>query len=300
MTEFIWGKTFPMAQFKNVPFDDILHGSQVATRTTFFADRNKVAWVDSVKCAYTNRHSNKNYSSWQSVSTMGFFRNSGGYLQPYRAVRSVNKKPWVFATPEPVFHFFQEDRQGDVELISKFREVCGDFLNIKSLYDVYPMAEVMGVDRFEHLPANLRPYMRTLDWNEFLTNAFGKTRVNSTFIKHAEVAEPFAISMAYEFRGLVSDKALIDYIPNLEFNDELMDNFHSFNPALRDVLKVLSKKELNNLMSSTFDLHTTHSIQRISNVLNYEKTRRRAGMEPRKFSRLPVEIKSWKDLTRVV
>jgi hypothetical protein len=274
MGEIVWAKTHEHRDhlkghtYGEVPAD---------TRITVFADKNKVCMVDSTMIIGANRSSGKYYYRWRSVSSVGFFRNRAGHLQPYRAVRPLKQSAWNSYYPETAFYYLEEDDAVAGEPMKAFREACKQYLHLRGAYDLYPMARVMEMpERFSLLPANLRPYMRVTDWTEFMTGAFGKSRVTSDLIKAAQETEPYIVSIAREFRGLVPDKEIVDFIKRSKFDEEMMNEFNPHTPRLRAVLRLLNDKSRLELIASPLDLEGTRSIQLVSSRTQYWKNNQQA------------------------
>lgn len=289
MGEIVWAKTrewrdhLESHTYGQVPAD---------SRTTIFASPDKVAMVEGVMMVGANRNSDKKYYFWRSVSSVGFFRNRAGNLQPYRARRPVKAKSWTSYYPETSFFYLEEEEIMPVESVREFRKACKEHLGLTSVYDLYPMAEVIGLpERFSLLPANLRPHMRTTDWNEYLTSAFGKTRVTPEFVKAAKNTEPYVLSLAHEFRGLVPEKTLVKFVQNTHFNDELMEKFIPHTPKIRLVLKGMDERSRVRLIGEPIDVRNTCLIKTISN--NFASTNRFA---PKKVS-IKGAVGTWKELT---
>lgn len=262
MGEIVWAKTIERREglehhtYGVVPAD---------TRMTIFASKDKVALVDATMLIGANRNSDKKYYAWQSVSSMGFFRNRAGNLQPYRAIRPLKQKVWKSYYPETSFYYLEENDEVAGRPMKEFRDACNEYLRLRSVYDLYPMAEVMDMPaRFNLLPANLRPYMRTTDWNQYLVSAFGKNRVTPSFVKAAQKTEPYVLSLAYEFRGLIPDKTLLKFIQNTQFSEELMEGFKPHTPKIRRVLRALDERSRLRLIGEPLTIGNTLRIKTVS------------------------------------
>lgn len=291
MGEIVWAKT----QERRDHIENQVYGQLPAdSRMTVFASKDKVCLVDSTMLIGANRNSDKKYYQWRSVSSTGFFRNKAGHLQPYRAIRPLKQKVWKSYYPESAFYMLEEADTVAGEPIKAFREACKQYLRVRSVYDVYPMSEVMGMpERFNLLPANLRPFMRTTDWNEFMVGAFGKTRVTPGMIKSAQETEPFVIALAREFRGMVSDVTLRKFIANTHFDDEMMDDFRPFTPRVRSVLKHLDDRSKRRLIGEPINLKNVEFIRYVSN-------RNTAYSMSRKITGPLSPVEGWMGLTRQV
>lgn len=292
MGEIVWAKTQELRDhlkshiYGEVPADK---------RITIFADKDKVCMVDSTMIVGANRSSGKKYYRWRTVSSVGFFRNKAGHLQPYRAVRPLKQDGWSSFYPEAAFYYLEEDDQLAAEPMQAYRDACKHYLHLKGIYDLYPMAEVMGLpERFNLLPANLRPHMRTTNWNEFMSGAVGKSRLTPKMIESAKHSEPYLISLASEFRGLVEDGRLETFLKNSSFDDNMMEMFQPHTPRIRTFLRLMDEESRNSLLGESITFHASQSIKYASGRF-VDRTRRKQAY------RQPLgKVHSWTHLTSLV
>ena len=291
MGEIVWAKTTEHRDHLSnsrgrVPAD---------TRITVFASRDKVCMVDSTMLVGKNKNSNKCYYEWRSVSSVGFFRNKAGNLQPYKAERSLNQKAWFYRYPKTAFYYLEEEDALAGEPMKAFRDACSEYLNLRSVYDLYPMAEVMGLpERFTLLPSNLRPHMRTRDWSEFMSGAVGKSRVTPGMIDSAKNSEPFLISLASEFRGLVDNARLETFLKNSFFDDNMMEKFQPHTPRVRALLRLMDEDSRISLLSENITFSSSQSIK-------YASVRFADRMRRKQFYQQPLgKVHSWTHLTCLV
>lgn len=293
MGEIVWAKTHEHRDH----LEGHTYGELPADkRTTIFADKNKVCMVDSTMIVGANRSSGKFYYRWRSVSSVGFFRNKAGHLQPYRAVRPPKQKVWNSFYPETAFYYLEQD--GSVkfeEPVQAFRDACKRYLHLKSVYDLYPMAEVIGLpERFNLLPANLRPHMRTTDWNEYTAGALGKKRATPEMVEAVQKTEPYVLAMAHEFRGTVDDKALTTFVQTHYFDENLMQNFKPHTPKFRQIIKLTDDKSRMKLLRKPLNEQVTSNIKYISDRLG-------TSTPPHKKYTKPIgHVVDWSHLTSLV
>lgn len=265
-------------------------------RTTVFASKDKVCLVDSALMVGAPRKSTKRYYYWRTHSSIGFFRNRAGHLQPYRAMRPLNSRgAWRSFYPEEAFYYLEEDEEFVGEAMRAFRAACSEYLRLYGVYDLYPMAKTMDMpERFKLLPANLRPHMRVTNWNEFMTSAFGKTRATPKFINAAQETEPYVIALAHEFRGLVADNELVKFMKRTQFDEQLMDNFKPHTPRLRRYLRRMDATSRRNLLYDPINVSTTTLIKYASD----QEVHHRNG---KGFRNGPLTgLTNWTALTRVI
>lgn len=296
MADLIWGETHERRQHID-NFPTALGLFPADTRISIFASKDKVAMVDAT--LFIRKHkSGKAHYEWRSCASMGFFRNSAGNLQPYVSRRNITgnkKQPWTSHYTDSVFQTLAIDGQ---EAIQQFQAACKKYLNVSSVEDIYPLAEMMGVEKFSALPSNIRPYMRTRDWNEFVARAFGKTRATHEMVKAVSDSEPIITSIAYEFRGLVEDERLVKFLNDNSLAPDSLDGFTPFTPRIRTIIKALDNEELEGLLSSDINMESLGSIRVNSEAMNSFALRaNRHGKRLAPTKKSASAITDWKSLT---
>lgn len=238
-------------------------------KVTIFQQPNKVAVVGALlvvgKPTHKEEHKDKRWYKWRSTETYGLRRNAHGTIIPWSATR-----PYTFKVGDQWKHaggcrrvFDALDPESEHEGSVAFRKAVWETFGVKSMYDIFPIAEHYGLHRYDTMPYALRNAMRQPTMTEFTTQLFGKTRTSDSLMDAVSGTDPFVVALAHQFRGLVPDSALVWMMRNNSFDDEMEESFEPFSPWVRPVLKVISQRSRNNLVRERLDVSTLMRIHRV-------------------------------------
>lgn len=227
-----------------IPEADIQSPITLDEKFTIFQSADKVSAVRSVLRAGRFHNTKRVWFRWGTVQAFGFRRNKAGYIQPYHAGRSESLrvtdlwKPrngaWAFAHLGPSIL-----SDGFCEA---YRRACESSFNIKSMTDVYPLADHYGIYKYSGLPANVRTGLREKNISDMVAKTFGKQRAGIDWYTAAKNTDLFLVSVAHEARGLVEDKTLLTFLNQNKFDEDMEGTFEAHTPVLRPVLRKVEPK----------------------------------------------------------
>lgn len=284
-----------------------LQGETVIERKwSIFSHLNKVALAESVLVTGVRRNKSS-YWYWRTISSMGFFTNKAGNVQPYHARRKLSQKSqwepgmcdYVFNRLDPEYH--------SVEMNEKFTDEVKFRFGINNIYDLYPLAEKWGIGPYMYnaIPYNLRLAMREDEWKDFAAAAYGKTRVTKPLLKVLPTSVPFSAAVAGEFRGKAANNVLASFIENNSDYD-VFDSFSPFSPNMRRIVRLMTPETADSLLQVKMDMTTISRINRIG-TLSKINAKVLAGMkkpedvtkqfyQPTKVSSFK-NVREWADLS---
>lgn len=229
-------------------------------KTTIFQSTHKVAVVGSrLVVGIPRGHQNKRYYHWRTVSSFGFRRNSAGTVIPFDCHRPWDYKlstAWMHRQPRSPFQLFLDN----TEASDIFKHACFQNFNFKGPEELYPMMKEYGLLHYWTIPSSLTMGFRQNDWTSFATAAFGKTRVNNRLLAAVQQTDPYLIAYAQQFRGLVPDEAIVSFMENNHFDDEMEEGFQPHSPNLRPALRFTDAVTLGNLINTRLDLSDLNHI----------------------------------------
>lgn len=171
---------------------------QVAkTKESLFVFPDGVRLMASTLKTGINRSSEKRWWRWEQSNTRGIRASSTGLLVPYGR-RGSGK----FRRYSPGLAFAPLDRAFTTVDVAYSNELAAKF-NVRSLRDIYPMAHHFGIDQYDRIPSGLHMALRQSSGVEFAKAAFGRSLYRRDLVKASCSAEPWAIAVSREFRGLV-------------------------------------------------------------------------------------------------
>lgn len=214
-------------------------------KVTVFQSRHKVAVVRSTLVVGVPRgHPDKRYYNWRTTASFGFRRNTAGNIVPFQCTRNWDSgkgSAWHHITPTAPFNMLEKARDDQPDDLGRaFQHACWEEFNITDIKQIYPMLDKYNMSRYSLMPTNLRPAFRQDNWEAYAAVAFGKTRRSKRLVAAVQNAEPFIVSYAQQFRGLVSDEQMVSYMENNFFDDEMEANFKPFNINFRPLLLAAS------------------------------------------------------------
>lgn len=265
---------------------------------TVWKNRDKVAVVTGrLMTGKPRQNLNKRYWYWESVESYGFYRTRSGLAQPYLCDRPDGRRstPWRGRYPEKAVNMLDPDSdEGMTEMGQAFRVAMRDTFSVRNLFDIYPMAEHFGLNRYAVMPANLRNAMRSDTVQTFSEKVFGKNRSSNIFVKTVQKTDPYFISLAHEFRGLVKDTRLRSFLADSEWTEEIEETFEIHTPWFRDYAVLLNEDSRNNLLYYSLD---NMDIRRISNLAGRPRARGHRLKPPLGYKVDKNKVyKNWSDL----
>lgn len=240
----------------NVDVKSMVQGrAPVEEKFTIFQHDNKVALVRSLLIVgVAQPYSDKRYYYWRTVGSLGFIRNKGGNIVAYHCEREYDAKPgtpWAFRAPIQPFMMLDDDLpRFKTEAKGEFKFAVKQSLGVESLYDIYPLTDEYGIDHFNAIPPSLTRGFRLNHLESLTAYAFGKSRLNRRLVQAVSKTDPWIVSYAQQFRGLVDDDKVVSLIENNNVDEEKMSGVLGNNlNNLRPVFKACDKKYLEELVN---------------------------------------------------
>lgn len=242
-------------------------------KVTIFAGPDKVAIVHSdMFVGAPQGHATKRYYQWYTHASMGFYRNKAGNAQPYSAYRERRIKkdnPWRGRYASSVFNFLI-DSNTDNGMGAAFKRAVWEAFGITSTEELYPMMNKFDIHRYELMPMSIKPAMRTDDWTDFATRCFGKTRATPRLVAALQKQEPYMVSYAHAFRGLVPDEDVLYFLENIEFDEQMQEGFEIHSPNIRRVLRLMNEDSRKAILGRGLDLNDTRRVRWLSTPQAYQ------------------------------
>lgn len=237
------------------------------------ADAKRTVWVSPTKVSITESrlvvgvprgHKDKRYYYWMSTESLGIFRNRAGNPQAYHAYRpwdATRKSNWTMGGAQAVFELLGSKDSEKAEVFT--HEVWKTF-GFNSLEGMYPIAGMYNLPNYTYIPYAIKPAMRESNWADFTMRVFGKTRTTPKLISAVQKSEPYLVSYAHQFRGLVPNPLIETFLSNQGFDEEMEEGFQLHNPNIRKYLMLMNEDSRVNILNKGLDLHDTNIISYLS------------------------------------
>lgn len=254
MSEIVYTKTFEQRQ----GVDTMAYGRQPTDRkVTIFQSPGKVAVVLSTLVVGVPRgHSDKRYYYWNSTASSGFRRNKAGTIIPFSCSRPWDAKrsvAWKHKFPSEPFNWLEGTGTQPDEAGEAFQRAVWEEFGITNVTQLYPMLDRYNLPSYKTIPNSLKMPFRTDDWEDFTARVFGKTRLSKPLVAAVENTEPYFVAYAQQFRGLVSDAAVVSFLERNHFDEEMEETFQPHSPTIRPFLLASSQATRDNLINVEFD-----------------------------------------------
>lgn len=282
---------------KERQYVDQLNSIDFANRTacdrkvTIFQAKDKVALVHgTLVCGVPRGYPDKRWYKWRSTASYGLRRNSNGTLVPWNCSRPwdfTKETQWKHHTATAVFDKMEDT--GDEA--DAFRKAIRESFGVTDWTSIYPIVNQYGIYSYKHVPFDLRGAFRAGTMQEFVAKSFGIKRTNATMVEAVSNTDPWIVDLAYQFRGLVPDADLTNFLVNNHFDDEMME-FKPFSPLIRKVAKQLSEPVRRTLLSKTLDYSDMGYIFHVNtykNTIGWQN----GGDKVTSWERLAKEGRSW-------
>lgn len=262
MSEIIFTQTFE----KRDHIKDIRSRDATDRKVTIFRSPGKVAIVQStLVCGVPRGHRDKRYYYWRSIGSYGFRRNRAGTVVPFSCKRPWNAKSgvgWTHSLPDEPFNWLEYSQNGNDDAGEVFRHAVWAEFGVRKIQDMYPMLDKYRLNSYRTIPNTLKMPFRVDDWSEFTERVFGKTRTTPRLTSAVKKSEPYFVAYAQQFRGLVPDNDIIDFLDRNSFDDEMEEGFTPHSPSVRPFLLKVDDKTRKSLISMTFDLSDMNRVYR--------------------------------------
>jgi hypothetical protein len=263
---------------------DMGHGRKPADRKfTLFQSDSKVALVTSTLVVgvplgrnkdkgYKEPLTDKRYYYWRSHYSFGFRRNSAGNIVPYQCQRpwdSSWKSPWRHQQARAPFTLLSpEGEDGFSErLAHEFKRAVWATFDVTNINDIFPMLPVVGLEHYYTIPHTLHAAFRQSTWEDYTATAFGKTRVTPRLVAAVKGAEPYHVAYARNFRGLVDNDKVVEYLErNGMFDEEMGEGFRPHTPDFRKGILAAPVETRNALIDLDLTLEDMKRIKAITSV----------------------------------
>lgn len=294
---------------------DMVESRTLADRkVTIFQSHNKVAVVGSSLVVGVPRlkdgsRSDKRYYYWRSTNSFGFRRNRAGNVIPYQCTRPWDATVgvhWRHQQARDPFDALVDIPESDwqEEWQHAYRRAVWESFDIKTITDLFPMLDEFGMEKYESIPYTLHAPFRTDDWTEFANRAFGKTRTTPRLIAAVKNTEPYHIAYARNFRGLVDNDLLVEYLErNRSFSDVLEAEFRPYTPDFRAGILAASQETRDSLIKN--DPSDEDISRRIQNVCVLSIVTDRKSYQARMFKDNPRALNkfrqtplTWREVNR--
>lgn len=240
-------------------------------KVSIFQHPNKVAVVTSMLLTGTpwdrsDPHdwkplAGKRYYRWRTMESYGFIRTKAGFPMPYHSSRGPRADNyWRNRFPQKALADLEEESEGG----EAYRNAMWETFGTRSVQDIYPMMNTYGLINYPSIPINLRRGFRESDAETYAGIIFGKNR-NSKRLQDAVLnTDAYVVSLAHQFRGLVSDDSLLSFMENTRFDAEMESTFAVHNPLMRKALKTLSPNSPQEILSRGLDAADLKRIEQLS------------------------------------
>lgn len=274
---------------------DMAYGREPADKkVTIFQSRDKVALVTArLVVGVPRRGSDKRYYYWRSTASVGFRRNKNGTIIPFQCMRQFNAKrtdPWTHTQARYPFELLSDDEGGRVA--EEFRRAVWFTFDVTKTTDLYPMMDEYGLIHYHTIPYTLHNAFRADDWTEYAARAFGKTRVTPRLVAAVKQTEPYFVAYARNFRGLVDDSRLVEFMESNHFDEEMEECFHPHTPDFRAGMLHAHQDVRDALINTKIDLSDMRRIKYVTSVQKNYLSRSFLGNS----NRLPLnwtEVRAW-------
>jgi hypothetical protein len=288
---------------------DMGHGRRQADRKfTLFQSRDKVALVTSSLVVgvplgrnkdkgYKEPLTDKRYYYWRSHYSFGFRRNRAGNIVPYQCQRPWDSKwkdPWKHQQARAPFSILNGNDEPPLSrrLIEEFRRAVWATFGVTSINDIFPMMPVVGLEYYHTIPYTLHTAFRTDNWDDYTAATFGRTRVTPRLVAAVKGAEPYHVAYARNFRGLVDNDKVVEYLErNAMFDEEMEEGFRPHTPDFRKGVLAAGIETRNALID--IDL-TLEDMKRIQSITSVQKSYMARSFQRAWRGNVPL---SWKEIT---
>lgn len=199
---------------------DVRDKQIIKRKSSLFVEPNKVNLVYSYQLSGINRHSNKRWYRWVTDSVRGVKRNPQGTIVFYSLSDRVCQVPYVLSDLlNDTFSVLVGDTTRLSEMEQEFlRSIYAEF-RIEKTSDVYtslkPYEDVLGnkLSRY-NFTRDMLPHMREDNFKDFVTSAFGKTRVRKDLVKAAAGSSLETLCLVHAMRYNVPVDWLVAFFRN--------------------------------------------------------------------------------------
>jgi hypothetical protein len=234
-------------------------------KRSVWKDDHKVSVVESVLLTGhpNSQNIDKRWYRWYTVASFGFRRNKFDNIIIYNCRRQANGRrgnPYLHNNMNVPMDFLQD---GEGALADEFRDAMWETFRITKQEDFYPIMKEYDLYTHKLIPTNLRTAFKADNFGTYVETAFGKRRRPMLTIA-ARQTEPYVVSLAREFRGLVPDAELQAFVESTHFDDELEEQFKPHTPMVRKYIRSLSPAARSKLLASGLDFLDTQRIKTLS------------------------------------
>lgn len=243
------------------------------TKHSVFATKDKVNFTTSVR--KVNTRGKSVWTTWDTIQSFGFYRNSAGYLQPYHSYRVNGSKKWGAEKVDIVWDALDPSSVAPNALRSyreqlmtgasdAFRHYCKHMLGVSDFTDIYKFAARSGIIKYKYMPKTIRSAYRAEDEHEFAGRIFGKSRLSQAIVLEASNTDPVFLELAHSLRGYVDDSRLKFILLNRLDDDmlEYLDGTDSLN--IREVARIVPREVWNRISVKPINLGGLKSVKTVS------------------------------------
>jgi hypothetical protein len=267
-------------------------------KVTIFQNDNKVAVATSVLLTGTpwdkttgdwQRIPGKRYYRWRTIGSYGFIRTKSGIAMPYHSMRGPrsndhwrNRFPYM-AADALSFNGDQADA---------YRHAMWETFGATKVQHLYPMMDTYQLINYPSIPLNLRRAFRETSTEAYAGMVFGQKR-NTERLQAAVVnTDAYVVALAHQFRGLVSDEALLSFIENTHFDKEMEETFEVHNPLVRKIVEFLPREDRESILAKGLD---AADLKRIMQLSRYASLSQNKYHMTSRFTNIS-EMKSWSEI----
>lgn len=245
-------------------------GTQKHT-SIFVNDNHSVTLIDSLMKTGQRHDNGKKWHRWEDQLKIGFYKTSTGKIQAFQK----NVKYWDKPTKTWNSLSFEHDNYFygiDPKVLTIFRETAAAELKISKLSDVYPISNLYSIKTYSTIPPNLITEMRACDIMEFTSRAFGKSNYRKDLVRAVAASDPYLVSLASCFRGLVP----ADWI--IKFLNESKDPFNKIIACdlrgLREVLLRIDPRSYRRMLNRPFENDQERLLEDVCETYRKDKKRK--------------------------
>jgi hypothetical protein len=254
------------------PYDFRGLKQHIAYCQSVFADDNSVALVTSNKYTGMNK-AGKRWFRWENATNISLVRhpNTGHVFSRSSSGRGRLRRHLTNFGTTNIF------------LYEPAREAIKERFGFEVWHDAYPLT---GDGRAistgpllagpESIATNLWLPLQKNDVFEMTTFAFGKTRYRKDLVKAVAQADPNAIAIAIDFRGMVPTDWIINFLRNNPRNEQRGAPPVSV-PSIRQYLFPLEPRSLRRLLQTEVGPNQAGSLYGISDAVRSPRTRPQPG-----------------------
>lgn len=241
----------------------------IKSKTSYFVnDKGSVTMLRSQRATGISRKHGKRWYRWEETGGSCVYKTKSGSIAGFT---KTGKRFHGFIP----FHEYRRDE--------KFQELVHANIGPLRFEEIYPLAEHYGIASQEDLPVGIRGAFKAEEHKQFAIALFGKTRYRKPLNRALNQANPSAISVAHDFRGLVPIDWIIDFL-RINQRGENMEFLRMGIPSIREYLMRIEPRSYRHLLQTPLTRNDAYGLADI------ERQRRWRQYEPHG------RVKTWTEL----